>query len=453
MAGRLNDDFLRRAERSIVGGVNSPVRAFRAVGIPPLFAVRGKGPYIYDADGRRYIDHLMSWGAIILGHAPPAVEAAIVRATRRGTAYGLSTPIEAELAEVIKSAFPSIELLRLVNSGTEAVMSAVRLARGYTGRSKVVKFEGCYHGHSDGLLARAGSGLATFGLPDSAGVLPSFAAETLVARYNDLESVRAICDEQGDKIACILVEPVAGNMGVVPARPDFLAGLRQACDRIGALLIFDEVITGFRVAWGGAQELYGIRADLTTLGKIIGGGLPVGAFGGRREIMERLAPLGDVYQAGTLAGNPVVASAGKAVLELLRKDKPYEALNLAAERLTQAVAASADSAGMPVWIGRVGSMFTVFFTEGPVTDYESARRANPELYADFFRAMLGSNARVERSEGVLLPPSQWEAAFLGTAHLRNDIVETTAAHAAAALEALRPPDGPVPRPSRARGAI
>ena len=436
MAGRVNDDLLRRAERSIVGGVNSPVRAFRAVGLPPMFAVRGSGPYVYDADGHRYVDHLMSWGAIILGHAHPAVEAAIARAVRRGTSYGLSTPVEAELAELIKSAFPSIELLRLVNSGTEAVMSAVRLARGYTGRHKVLKFEGCYHGHSDGLLAKAGSGLATFGLPDSAGVPPSFAAETLIARYNDLESVDAICTALGHEIACILVEPVAGNMGVVPARPDFLRGLREACDRIGALLIFDEVITGFRVAWGGAQELYGVRADLTTLGKIIGGGLPVGAFGGRREVMERLAPIGDVYQAGTLAGNPVVASAGKAVLEKLREEKPYEALDVATERLTRAITASADSAGVPVWIGRVGSMFTIFFTEGPVTDYESARRANPELYAAFFRSMLGSDARIARGQGILLPPAQWEAAFLGTAHLQNDVLEITAAHASRVFEAL-----------------
>jgi glutamate-1-semialdehyde 2,1-aminomutase len=445
MAERVtNSGPFERALRSIAGGVNSPVRAFGAVGAPPLFAARGHGPWLYDAEGNRYVDHLMSWGAVILGHAHPAVQVAIEKASRRGTGFGLSTSVEAELAELIKDAFPSVELLRLVNSGTEAVMSAVRLARGHTGRTKVLKFEGCYHGHSDGLLVRAGSGLATFGLPASAGVPRSFAGETLLARYNDLGSVESVCEVHGEELACILVEPVAGNMGVVPPEPGFLEGLRKLCDRSGALLIFDEVITGFRIAWGGAQERYGVRADLTTLGKIIGGGLPVGAFGGRGDIMEHLAPLGDVYQAGTLSGNPVVAAAGKAALETLRELNPYAELDSAAGALAAAVSEAAQAAGVPVWVGRVGPMLTVFFTEGAVKDYDSARRADDAQYARFFRALLGRTPDSEFNGGVLFPPSQWESAFVGTCHLQDDLLQATAAGCAEALHAAQlQPTAPV----------
>jgi glutamate-1-semialdehyde 2,1-aminomutase len=384
---------------------------------PPLFVVSGQGPYLYDSDGNRYIDYLMSWGALILGHVHPEVQHAIEAAAGRGTGFGLSTGVECDLAETIKQAFPSIELLRLVNSGTEAVMSAVRLARGYTKRDKIMMFEGCYHGHSDGLLARAGSGLTTFGLPASAGVPCSFTEETLIARFNDLESVETICRAHGDDLACILLEPVAGNMGVIPPKPGFLAGLRNICDRIGALLVFDEVITGFRIAWGGAQEKFKIRADLTTLGKIIGGGLPVGAFGGRREIMEKLAPLGDVYQAGTLSGNPLVASAGKAVLDVLGKTDPYKELELRTREITDDLSQAASLAGIPLWVGRAGSMFTLYFTSGPVKDYQSAKQADDHLYSCFFKALL--------ERGLLLPPSQWESAFMSLSHLKESILQTT----------------------------
>ncbi len=405
-----------RAKRSIVGGVNSPVRSFSAVGAPALFAERGEGAYLYDLDGNRYIDYLMSWGAIILGHAHEVVRYAIEDASKRGTGYGLSTEIECELAELIKQAFPSIDLLRLVNSGTEAVMSAVRLARGYTGRNKVVIFEGCYHGHSDAFLAKAGSGMATFGIPKSKGVPPSFVRETLVAQFNDLESVKAICEEHGEGIACILVEPVAGNMGLVPPRDGFLEGLREAADGIGALLIFDEVITGFRLSSGGAQKRYGVRPDLTTLGKIIGGGLPIGAFGGRGDIMERLAPLGDVYQAGTLSGNPVVAGAGAAVLKELKRTNPHAELERRAAELARGIEETARSAGVPLYVSQCGPMFTCFFTAEEVVDYKSARECDTDRYASFFRKMLEA--------GVLLPPSQFETAFLSTCHTDEDVAAT-----------------------------
>ncbi|HOX07139.1 MAG TPA: glutamate-1-semialdehyde 2,1-aminomutase [Planctomycetota bacterium] len=422
MARPLSDALFRRAGESLVGGVNSPVRSFRAVGGSPIFAARGEGPYLWDADGNRYVDLLMSWGACLLGHAHPAVVEAIAEAAARGASFGLSTERECELAEVVKEAFPSIELLRLVSSGTEAVMSAVRLARGFTGREKIVTFEGGYHGHSDGLLVRAGSGLATFGLPASAGVPASFAAASLPARYNDLESVQVLARAHGDDLACILVEPVAGNMGVVPPEPGFLSGLRDICDRTGALLIFDEVITGFRLAWGGAQELHGVRPDLTTLGKVVGGGLPVGVFGGRRRVMERLAPLGDVYQAGTLSGNPVATAAGLATLATLRTLRPYGELERRASRLAASLSGAARSAGVPVQINRAGSMFTVFFCAEPVRDFASAQRADAGAYARFFHAMLEG--------GVLLPPSQLESAFLSTAHAGPELAEIqTAAEA------------------------
>ncbi len=409
-----------RAQSLMPGGVNSPVRSFRALGIPPLLASHGQGPFIYDLDGNRFIDYLMCWGANILGHAHPELVQAITEASRRGTGFGLSTEVECELAEIVKEAFPSIDLLRLVNSGTEAVMSAVRLARGYTGRDKIIAFEGCYHGHSDGLLTRAGSGLITFAIPSSAGVPDVFTAYTLLARYNDLDSVEHLCRVRGDQIAAILVEPVAGNMGVVPPEPGFLPGLRGICDRTGSLLIFDEVITGFRIAWGGAQQKYGVQADLTTLGKIIGGGLPVGAFGGRQDIMEQLAPVGEVYQAGTLSGNPVVASAGKTALEILQRLDPYDSLAAMTTRLTDGLAEAAARAEVPLQIGQVGSMFTLFFADNPVTDYAAAKAASGKSYARFAEAML--------NKGILMPPSPWEAGFVGVAHTEEEI-SATIAHA------------------------
>lgn len=420
--------MFKRSRRSIPGGVNSPVRSFDAVGTAAIFAARGKGAHLYDVDGNSYIDYLMSWGAIILGHAHPDVQRAVAAAAADGCGFGLSTKVEWELAELIRQAFPSIEMLRMVNSGTEAVMSAVRLARGYTGRPKVVMFEGCYHGHSDALLARAGSGLATFSLPSSGGVPAAVTAETLVGRYNDIESVERLCRACEEQIACILVEPVAGNMGVVHPADGFLAALRAMCDRIGALLIFDEVITGFRIAWGGAQERFGISADLTILGKIIGGGLPVGAFGGRREIMERLAPLGDVYQAGTLSGNPVVLSAGKAVLETLREHDPYPQLERYAAELAEAILNLARSASVPLQIGRVAGMFTLFFSDLPVRDYESAKAADAGRYGRFFRAML--------QNGLLLPPSQWETSFVSIAHLQEALLTATIDRMGEAMKTL-----------------
>ncbi len=428
MDGPLSSEIFARACRSIPGGVNSPVRSFKAVGGAPIVAERGEGAYLWDVDGNRYVDCLMSWGANILGHGHPAITAAVSEAAARGTGYGLSTKVEAEIAELVRDAFPSVELVRFVNSGTEAVMSALRVARGFTGRDKIVTFEGCYHGHSDSLLVKAGSGLATFGIPASAGVPKEFAAHTLQAHYNDLGSVEEYVGKVGDEIACVLVEPVAGNMGVVPPSPGFLEGLREVCDRIGALLIFDEVITGFRIAWGGAQERYGVRADLTTLGKIIGGGLPVGAFGGRGEVMERLAPLGDVYQAGTLSGNPVVAAAGKAALEVLRADMSYATLDARAAKFTGRLLDAAVEAGVPLTVNRVCGLFTAFFTDREITDYASARGVDIERYAAFFRAAL--------VRGVLLAPSPWEAGFVGLAH-SEEILEEASSGLRDALASLR----------------
>ena len=415
MAGSISQSLFARATQSIPGGVNSPVRSFQAVGGAPLVASRGEGAYLIDVDGAQYLDCLMSWGALILGHAHPDVCEAVHDAIDRGLGFGLTTSVEAELAELIRDAFPSIERVRLVNSGTEAVMSAIRLARAFTGRDKIIKFEGGYHGHSDGLLAKAGSGLTTLGIPASAGVPASFAAETLLARYNDLSSVETICHAHRDRIAAILVEPVAGNMGVVPPAPGFLEGLRHLCDETSALLIFDEIITGFRIAWGGAQERYKIEADLTTLGKIIGGGLPVGAFGGREEIMRLLAPEGNVYQAGTLSGNPVTVSAGLAALTTLKRLNPYAELDRKGERIEKALRDAAGEAGIPLQVNRVGSMLAPFFNDEPITDYDSSQKIDAPRYAAFFRAML--------EEGILLPPSPWEATFLSTAHDTHVIEE------------------------------
>jgi glutamate-1-semialdehyde 2,1-aminomutase len=419
-------EAFQRSLRYLPGGVDSPVRAFRGVGGEPVVIARGEGPYLYDVDGNRYVDYVCSWGALVLGHAHPAVVEAVQRAAERGTSYGAPTEAEANLAQLIVEAVPSIEMVRFVNSGTEATMSALRLARAFTDRDKIVKFEGCYHGHADGLLVRAGSGVATLGLPDSPGVPASYAQETLVARYNNVASVEALFERHGDEIAAVIIEPVAGNMGVVPPQPGFLESLREVTRRAGALLVFDEVITGFRVAYGGAQSLYGVTPDLTCLGKIIGGGLPVGAYGGRRDIMEMLAPLGPVYQAGTLSGNPLAMAAGLATLRELQSPGFYERLDALSAKLVEGVARAAKSAGVSLWLNRVGSMRTPFFTDAPVTDYASARRADTERYARFFHAML--------ERGVYLAPSQFEAVFMSSAHSEREIADTVAAAAASFAE-------------------
>jgi glutamate-1-semialdehyde 2,1-aminomutase len=411
------------AQRYMPGGVNSPVRAFRAVGGEPLFIARGEGPYIYDADGRRYIDYVLSWGPLILGHAHPQVVSALKEATERGISYGAPTALETELAKRVVEAVPSIEMVRFVSSGTEATMSALRLARAFTGRSKIIKFEGCYHGHADFLLARAGSGVTTLGLPDSAGVPEGMAQDTLVAPYNDLQAVDRLFSENRGEIAAVIVEPVAGNMGVIPPEPGFLEELQKLTKAEGALLIFDEVITGFRLAYGGAQALYGVTPDLTCLGKVIGGGLPVGAYGGRREIMEMVAPLGPVYQAGTLSGNPLSMTAGIETLKLLAEPGVYQRLEEKSARLAAGLRAAAEAARAPVFQTRVGSMFCTFFSVERVIDHASAKSSDSSKYARFFRAMLAN--------GVYLAPSQFEAGFLSLAHSNEDIERTIEAAEAA----------------------
>ncbi len=420
----------QRAESMIPGGVNSPVRAFRSVGGDPPFIVRGKGSHIWDADDNEFIDYIGSWGPLILGHAEPNVLDAIVGAACNGTSFGASTPSEADLAELVLGAFPNLQKVRFVSSGTEATMSAIRLARAYTKRKYIVKFEGCYHGHADALLVKAGSGVATLGIPGSAGVPEEFTQFTLALPFNNLSVVEHAFQKFKHQIACVIVEPVVGNMGCVPAADDYLVGLRLLTERERSVLIFDEVMTGFRVSFGGAQELYNIKPDLTTLGKIIGGGLPVGAYGGSKEIMDLVAPLGPMYQAGTLSGNPLAMAAGCAMLKQLRdrKSEIYPRLDKISADLVAGVAAAAKEAGVPLCYNRVGSMFTWFFQNGPVTDWDSASKSNTESFGKFFRSMLDS--------GIYLPPSQYEAAFLGITHTEDDVQRTIAA-AKQAFAAMR----------------
>jgi glutamate-1-semialdehyde 2,1-aminomutase len=414
----------KRAEKLIPGGVNSPVRAFRAVGGDAPVITRGRGPCLTDADGNEYIDYVGSWGPLIFGHAHPAVVKAIQEAAAEGTSFGATSPREAELAELVKRAFPSVERMRFVSSGTEATMSALRLARAFTNRKYIVKFEGCYHGHADALLVKAGSGLATFGIPGSAGVPEEATQFTIALPFNDPAAIKQAFKKFAKKIAAVIVEPVVGNMGCIPPAPGYLEMLRDITAKDGALLIFDEVMTGFRVAFGGAQQLYRIKPDLTCLGKIIGGGLPVGAYGGRKDIMEMVAPLGPVYQAGTLSGNPLAMAAGIATLTELDRDPAiYERLEFNSELLCNGVAEAAKAASVALTINRVGSMFTFFFTDKNVWDWPSAERSDTKKFATFHRAMLES--------GVYLPPSQFEAAFLSAAHTADEVNATVDAAAAA----------------------
>jgi len=404
------------AQKVIPGGVDSPVRAFRAVGGRPLFIERGQGPYLFDADGNRYIDYVLSWGPLILGHAHPRVAEALKQAVDRGTSYGAPTALETELAELVREMVPSAQMVRFVNSGTEATMSALRLARAFTGRDKIVKFEGCYHGHADMLLVQAGSGVATLGLPDSPGVPKGAAQDTLVASYNDLAAVKVLFEANPDQIAGVIVEPVAGNMGVVPPVEGFLSGLRELTQQHEALLIFDEVMTGFRVALGGAQSLYGVAPDLTTLGKVIGGGLPVGAYAGRRDIMETIAPVGPMYQAGTLSGNPLAMTAGIETLTVLREPGVFDDLVTRAGKLCTGLGEAAQSAGVPIYQTQVGTMFCTYFTEDPVTNWATASKSDVQRFGRFFQAML--------ERGVYIAPSQFEAGFMSAVHT-DDVIEAT----------------------------
>jgi glutamate-1-semialdehyde 2,1-aminomutase len=416
-----SEELYQESRRFMPGGVNSPVRAFRGLDMAPRFIVEGRGSRIRDEDGREYIDYIGAYGPLILGHRHPAVVEALERAIERGTAFGAPTARELELARKIACFMPSVEMVRMVNSGTEATMSALRLARAATSRDGVIKFEGCYHGHGDSFLIRAGSGALTFGVPDSPGVPEALASLTYVARYNDLDSVARVFEEQKGRVAALIVEPVAGNMGVVRPAEGFLHGLRDLCDREGALLIFDEVMTGFRVDRGGAQKLYGVKPDLTTLGKVIGGGLPVGAYGGRRDLMERVAPSGPVYQAGTLSGNPLAVAAGLAQLEALEESNGWERLEEKGAYLERGLLEILSELSLPFALNRVGSMLTLFFSEGPVKDFETATRSDTRRHAVFFREML--------ERGVHLPPSQYEALFLSTAHETKDLDRTLeAAH-------------------------
>jgi len=414
-----SENLYAKARGLMPGGVNSPVRAWQAVGGAPVLIARGAGSRVYDLDGNSFLDYVASWGPLILGHAHPRVVAAVQEAAARGTSFGAPTPGEVDLAELLCQALPSLEMVRLVTSGTEACMSALRLARAATGRPLILKFDGCYHGHADSFLVAAGSGVLTQAIPGSPGVPQEIAGLTLSVPYNDLEAVGRAFRDQGDRIAALIVEPVAGNMGVVPPRPDFLPGLRQLCDQHGSLLIFDEVITGFRVAWGGAQTRYDVRPDLSCLGKIIGGGLPIGAYGGRRDLMSRMAPEGPVYQAGTLSGNPVAVAAGLAALRELQGGPVYDELEQNSARLTRELREAAAEEDVPLTINRVGSMLTLFFTVGPVAGLAQAKQSELRTFARFFQGML--------QQGVYLPPSQFEAWFVSAAHTDADLKLTVAA--------------------------
>ncbi len=423
-----NDQLFARAQRTIPAGVNSPVRAFRSVGGTPRFFQRGEGPYLWDVDGTRYIDYVGSWGPAILGHAWPAAVRAVQEAAVRGLSFGAPTEDEVEMAELLCRLLPSMDMVRLVSSGTEATMSALRLARGYTGRSKIVKFEGCYHGHGDSLLVKAGSGALTFGQPSSAGVPPAIANETIVLPYNDVGALEAAFAADGAAIACVIVEPVVGNMNLIAPHPDFLPGLRAVCDRYGAVLIFDEVMTGFRVHAQGAQGLYGITPDLTTLGKVIGGGMPVGAFGGRRAIMEMIAPLGPVYQAGTLSGNPVAVAAGLATLKAIEAPGFYDALSARTRQLTDGLTEAARRAGVAFSAQAVGGMFGIYFRAAVPDSYDAVMTCDKERFNRFFHLMLDA--------GVYLAPSAFEAGFVSAAHTA-EVVAATLEHAGKAFAAVR----------------
>jgi glutamate-1-semialdehyde 2,1-aminomutase len=423
-----SEELFHRAQQKIPGGVNSPVRAFRGLGITPPFITSGSGSHIRDVDGRDYIDYVGSWGPLIFGHAHPKVLEAIRRTLEHGTSFGAPTELELQMAERICDMVPSVDMVRMVNSGTEAAMSAVRLARGFTGRDAIVKFAGCYHGHADSFLIRAGSGALTLGVPDSPGVPHKLAADTLIADYNDLESVAALFATHPRRIAAAIVEPVAGNMGVVPPAPGFLQGLRGICDEHGSLLIFDEVITGFRLGRGGAQERFGVLPDLTVLGKIVGGGLPAAAYGGRRDVMEQLAPSGPVYQAGTLSGNPLAMSAGMAQLDLLEQDKPWDRLEGTSSRLESGFREIINTMGLRLAVNRVGSMMTVFFADPEVKNYSDTARAQTQRHAAFCREML--------QRGVYLAPSQFEALFISVAHSEQDVERTLEAAQASLAKAF-----------------
>ena len=421
-------DLFTDAQTIIPGGVNSPVRAFKSVGTDPLFISSAYGSKIVDADGTSYIDYVGSWGPMIAGHANEEVLEAVIEAARSGTSFGAPTERETHLAHMVIEAVPSIEKVRMVNSGTEATMSAIRVARGTTGRDKIIKFNGCYHGHSDGLLVKAGSGALTLGIPDSPGVPEDYARNTLIGEYNDLGSVEELFENNKGEIACVIVEPVPGNMGVMIPADGFLEGLRKLCTDQGALLIFDEVMSGFRVALGGAQELFGVTPDLTTLGKVIGGGLPVGAYGGKDEFMSQVAPEGPIYQAGTLSGNPLAMAAGIATLDILKRPGTYESLENSASALAEGFARANESMEMELTFNHVGSMFTTFFNPGPVTNFADAKASDTTRFSSYFRAML--------AEGVYLAPSQFEAAFISLAHTEDDIADTIVAHERALLELM-----------------